>query len=257
MSKVVIADVDGTLIAPDAKPTTEVSEKIVRTVADLVAQGNYFTLATARSLDWVEGITHSVKINAPLILDNGARIFDLDKNSYLQKYYLPPEKAKEVFSSLTKFSERIYFVQGDKRFTYNQDPIQNFQEIVKVMILHRTPDVTQSIYQELQKILDIKVTKSISGDNPRLESLHVTNFKASKEEAVSWLADYLKLDLLNFIGIGDSYNDIEFMKKCGLKITLENGVSEVKKIADHIVSSYDKDGVAQALEKYVLGSGVL
>jgi len=120
------------------------------------------------------------------------------------------------------------------------------------MILHINPQEAETIYQEVKKIQNVQVTKSVSGENPVRESIHVTSIEAKKDFGLYRVAKFLGLSTKEFIGIGDSYNDLTFLLACGLKVAMGNAVPEVKAIADYVAPSYEEDGVADAIERYIL-----
>jgi hydroxymethylpyrimidine pyrophosphatase-like HAD family hydrolase len=54
------------------------------------------------------------------------------------------------------------------------------------------------------------------------------------------------------IALGDGLIDVSMVDYAGLGIAMENAVDEVKAVADYITASNDEDGVALAIEKFVL-----
>ena len=42
------------------------------------------------------------------------------------------------------------------------------------------------------------------------------------------------------------------IKAAGLGVAMENGIDKVKAIADYVTDTNDNDGVAKAIEKFVL-----
>lgn len=56
----------------------------------------------------------------------------------------------------------------------------------------------------------------------------------------------------NVMAIGDGTNDIEMIKGSGLGIAMGNAKDEVKVIADIIVDTNDRDGLADAINAFVL-----
>ena len=250
--KAVIADVDGTLIEPSSVPILKVSLKLQKAVGSLHKKGIHFGLATGRSLDWVDGLLEPLKIDSPIILDNGAKIYDCLNKKYLREFYLAENLFRDVMETLQDFNDIIYFVNDSQRSVYEINKKHIIDKVSKIMILHVAPDKAEKIYQILIKNSQISVTKSISKHNPIAESIHITHLKAKKEIGLEFVASFLHLKLDEIIGIGDSYNDLDFLSRCGLKIAMGNAVPEVKKIADYIVSPYDKDGVAEAIERFIL-----
>ena len=120
------------------------------------------------------------------------------------------------------------------------------------MVLHIPPYQAEEIYEELTQLEGLNVTRSISGVNPTKESVHVTGIDARKDKALRKIIDLMGLHKESVIGIGDSYNDFSFLTACGLKVAMGNAVEEIKSIADYIAPSYEENGVARVLEKYIL-----
>ena len=54
------------------------------------------------------------------------------------------------------------------------------------------------------------------------------------------------------IACGDGYNDLTMIQYAGLGIAMENAVFPVRKAADYITASNEEDGVALAVEKFLL-----
>ena len=54
------------------------------------------------------------------------------------------------------------------------------------------------------------------------------------------------------MALGDGMNDYAMIEKVGFGVVMENGVDELKKIAKYITVSNDDDGVAKAIEQFVL-----
>lgn len=54
------------------------------------------------------------------------------------------------------------------------------------------------------------------------------------------------------MAFGDGENDISMIEEAGIGVAMENGVEPLKKMADYITKSNDEDGVAAAIEKFVL-----
>ncbi len=250
--KAVIADVDGTLIEPGTAPTLKVSPRLQKAVSRLHKKGIHFGLATGRSLDWVEGLIKPLGIKSLLILDNGAKIYDCLNEKYLREFYLAEKQVMKVMTTLQVFNDMIYFVNDSQRSVFEMNKKHNFDKVSKIMVLHLAPMKAEKIYQILIKNPQISVTKSVSKHNPIAESIHITHLKAKKEIALDFVASFLHLKLEEIIGIGDSYNDLEFLSMCGLKIAMGNAVPEVKKIADYVVAPYHEDGVAEAMERFIL-----
>jgi hypothetical protein len=53
--------------------------------------------------------------------------------------------------------------------------------------------------------------------------------------------------------IGDMPNDVPMFKKSGLSVAMGNASVAVQKQARHVTASYNDEGFAKAVERFVLG----
>ncbi len=74
----------------------------------------------------------------------------------------------------------------------------------------------------------------------------------SKGKALEVLASYLSIPLAEVVAIGDGANDISLLAKAGLAIAMENAVDELKAVADYITPDVEHNGVARAINKFLL-----
>ena len=58
--------------------------------------------------------------------------------------------------------------------------------------------------------------------------------------------------IYGFTALGDNINDKEMVQTAGLGIIMDNGAPYIKELADVIVANNNEDGVAEAIEKYIL-----
>ena len=52
--------------------------------------------------------------------------------------------------------------------------------------------------------------------------------------------------------IGDGGNDIEMLKISGISIAMQNGMEDVKSLANYITEDNNNSGVAKAIERFIL-----
>lgn len=249
--KAVIADVDGTLMEPGEIPAPVPSEALIKAVRLTQEKGVVFSLATARSLQGIKNIIDAFKLDSLLILDNGALIYDLGKKTYVWESYISKEDTQSVMDILGKDkSLRVFIIDDGKRL--NNLKLVTGRKISKIVVLGITSAKAENLYQTLKKNPKIQVTKSVSGTEGKSESIHVTNYTATKQIAVSKFAQILNIKPEEIIGIGDSYNDFPLLMACGLRVAMANATPDIKEIADYIAPSYKEDGVVEVLEKYIL-----
>ena len=87
--------------------------------------------------------------------------------------------------------------------------------------------------------------------------LEVTPKGVSKGAALAELLPTLGGDggiqLDELMAIGDGSNDLSMLHVAGLAVAMGNGSRDVKEAADVVVGTNDEDGVAEAIERFVLG----
>ncbi|MNI91337.1 putative phosphatase [compost metagenome] len=82
--------------------------------------------------------------------------------------------------------------------------------------------------------------------------VQIMHKSASKEDAVQCVLSDIGVKSENVMVFGDDFNDLGLFQKCGFPIAMENAIIELKNCAKHITESNDNDGVAVAIEKFVL-----
>ena len=87
---------------------------------------------------------------------------------------------------------------------------------------------------------------------PYLEVMHP---EATKGRALAAVAEYFGVKQDEVMAVGDSYNDLEMIRWAGLGVAMANAPSVVRKEADYVTCSNDENGVAEALERWVLTEG--
>lgn len=75
---------------------------------------------------------------------------------------------------------------------------------------------------------------------------------ASKGLGVGWLLDRLGVDPAAVLALGDGENDVEMLQLAGLGVAMGNAGPPALAAADAVTASNEEDGVARAIERYVL-----
>ena len=80
----------------------------------------------------------------------------------------------------------------------------------------------------------------------------MTNPQANKGSVVSYLARTLGIPAGSIATIGDMPNDVLMFKPAGFSIAMGNAAKDVKDQADAVTDSYDDEGFAKAVERFIL-----
>jgi Cof subfamily protein (haloacid dehalogenase superfamily) len=104
----------------------------------------------------------------------------------------------------------------------------------------------REVLERLQKDSSLTVTSS------RPSIYDVSAEGVDKGLAVRTARKALEIEKEKVCVIGDFYNDVPMFQEAGLSIAMGNAPEEVRQKADKTVSSNNEDGVAEAIEKYLL-----
>lgn len=135
--------------------------------------------------------------------------------------------------------------------------------ILKITICDENAIIFDGIIRKLREIKDIDVLdvehmarKVITaGTEERTVEYHyteITSKDVNKWYAIQKLAMNLDIKQEEIMTIGDNINDKEMIQNAGLGVIMQNSAPYMKEFANEVVSSNNEDGVAEALEKYVI-----
>lgn len=261
--KLVACDVDGTLISKD----NHLSEKVKLAIKKVSAQGVQFCIATGRMFSSAQFFAKELGLDTPLISYNGALIKNAktgqiynsislnkdvaaeilnmckDNNWHVNKYINDRLCVKEINDIANNYSNKINIpldVEGDVFYDVKEAPN-------KLMLIVE-PKEQAAIMSELKE----KFADSVYVTNSNDRFIELVQPGVNKGVALKYVADLLGLAPDEIMACGDSYNDMEMLDFAGLSVVMDNAPADVKKQADFVTTSCNEDGVAVALEKFIL-----
>jgi hypothetical protein len=83
-------------------------------------------------------------------------------------------------------------------------------------------------------------------------ALHITDPAVNKGTSLVRVAGDMGILPEEILAVGDSENDLEFLKVAGVKVAVANAEPELKAIADYVTKKPYGDGVKEALERFLL-----
>ena len=122
--------------------------------------------------------------------------------------------------------------------------------IENISVNYPNNDKKRECEKRLAEIEGITVTSSFPLNN------EIGGASTSKADALEFLLHNFGLHKGNLMVCGDSRNDISMIEHAGLGVAMGNADDFVKDAADITTLSNEEDGVAYAIEKYALKSGL-
>ena len=257
--RLVISDVDGTLVQPDKS----LSEGTRAAAARLKAAGIGLTVVSARPPRGVHWITEQLHLTSPYAGFNGGSIVAAD-GTVLEWNPTPPDlvqKAMALFDArgvdtwlFTKDEWLIRDLNGvyvpKERHTVRFDPrvVPDFgahiHEVEKLCGVSDDFDKLAAVEKELQSIVGDDATAHRS----QKYYLDLTHRNANKGYAVQAIARHLGIDPADIAVLGDMSNDVPMFRVAGHSVAMGNASDEVKAAATTTTDANTQDGWAHAID---------
>ena len=269
MYKLIALDMDGTLLNSDKKLT----ERVKTAITSAKNKGVHVVLASGRPTEGMMPylIELGLDTDKDFILSyNASLILKVASKEVISRAILKGSDVKELYKVAQNLNVNIHAFSTDKGLItpknseYTQveatlndidfslfdfNDIDDNEDILKVMMID-AEDHLSKVIEQLPAYLQDKY--SCARSTPFFYEF--MNPKSHKGYGMAALCKHLNLSSDQVICIGDGGNDKEMIEFAGLGIAMENATDEVKAIAQVITSSNDDDGVAKAIEKYILNS---
>ena len=248
--KSILLDVDGTIVP--VGPHTIPSEKVIDSIKQAKKKVRV-SIASGRPINWLIDIFKTLELTDPCILNGGSQIVDPRTEEVLWEKPIEKEDLKKLLTIIKR--DKVPFIVNDDGIEY-KDPVKlEFEKPLAVQMTYfRSKRASDKCLEIIKNIPGISAHKFFSWDKDRNYKMdvYITHKEATKQHAAEELARMLRVEASEMVGVGDSRNDIPFLNVCGLKIAMGNADDKLKNVAHYIVPTVDEDGVAYAVEKFIL-----
>jgi Cof subfamily protein (haloacid dehalogenase superfamily) len=261
--RLVVADVDGTLVTPD-KILTPRARAAVRTV---IEAGIAFTITSGRPPLGMKTLIDDLQLRDPIAAFNGGLLVRPDL-SVIGEHLVPSEAARAVIDILTKDGLDVWVYGGKDWYVKSRHgPHVDREEwtvkfpptvvstydglldrVVKIVGVNDDHDVMARCAEEVQRQFAQHVSAALS----QPYYLDVTHPKANKGEVVAALSAMLAIPTAQIASIGDMPNDVLMFQRSGLSIAMGNANADVQNAATFVTTSNKEEGFALAMERLVL-----
>lgn len=265
MIKLIATDLDDTLLNGEWK----ISPRNISTIRQAVENEVKVTLATGRMALSCRKYARELGLDVPIITCHGALIEQGLSGEVLYRKVISSDLAAGILENLLKRGVHTQIFIRDRVFTQKTNEYSDtYCKMAGVKV--EEADVLKVLEKEsegLEKILCIGEEESLKRTTEELREIygnmvHFTSSKpyffdmihkdVNKGTALKALSEQFNIKANEVMAIGDSINDTEMITFAGLGIAVENAHPSIRKIADYITASNNGDGVAKAIEKFVL-----
>lgn len=270
--RLILFDLDGTLLDP-VRVIRPSSRAIL---AELMAAGVRVGFATGRMPRSVAQFTAMVKVTGPLIVFNGAMVWDLDLGRPVYSRTLA--LADAIAAARIALAEGVHVncympdeilidhESETSRHSAIKDGIQQHvvgdlpgylqargEGPVKLLLIDEVGDITR---------LAAPIREALGSGCMLVQSepayLEVLPPGVSKGDALVHIEEVYGIAPAEIIAFGDERNDLELVERCGLGVAMANAHEALKAVADVVIGHHDSDAIYEFLAaQFEVSGGVL
>jgi Cof subfamily protein (haloacid dehalogenase superfamily) len=262
--RMVIADVDGTLVTQEKVLTKRAAEAVLR----LHDAGISFSVTSGRPPRGMAMLIDPLKLTQPLAAFNGGVLIKPDLTTVVDQKFLPagvPEKVIEAIENhgldVWVYTDTGWFVRDPnaphvarEQWTVKFPPtvVKTFAGLLgRVAKIVGVSDDYDRVAQ-CEKDVQQAGGTHISAARSQPYYLDVTHPQANKGGVVLAMSKLLNIPAEEIATIGDMPNDVLMFEKSGVSIAMGNASSEVQASATYVTATNEQEGFANAIEKFVL-----
>ncbi len=285
--KLLALDLDGTLL----NSRGEISKGNLSAIKLAEESGVFVTIATGRRFRDALPVAFSLELNAPIITHNGTLIKHAETLETINVRLISTPTVREIlrvgrefgvdamlsadphgkgvllYDTLSEhniplkkyiaWAKRLHGAEADEAVHH----VESLDKIAPdVETIHISFSGGCALMAELVLILERELGESVKILTTVYTALNFTLIdilppESSKGFGLKNLADSLALTSSNVMAIGDNFNDLEMLEFAETAVVMGNAMPELLENENyHSTLSNDEDGVALAIEKFILES---
>ncbi len=261
--KLIVTDLDGTLLTDEKL----ISDRNKAAIAAAEAAGVMVTVATGRMCVAAAHYARRIGVTLPIVSCNGGLV-----RAYTGKavftHCFTRELAREVIALCYDrdwnvqwyIDDKVYVKKFNAKLFRGYNLIDDFavteigndfesylDDVIQIVIRDldgNIGNIQKCIYEKFQGHLTVQQNTEVSVD---IDALGI-----NKSVGIEVLINELGITKDEVMAFGDADNDIEMLKYVGVGVAMGNAIAAVKEVADIITEDNEHDGVAVAIEKYIL-----
>jgi Cof subfamily protein (haloacid dehalogenase superfamily) len=263
--RLVVADVDGTLVTPDKRLTPQTRAA----VRHIIEAGIAFTITSGRPPLGMKMLIDDLQLREPITAFNGG-LFVRPDLSVIRQRLVPREAVPLVIDILSKGMLDIWMYTDTEwrvrsrhaphvereEWTVKFSPtvVSTFEDVfdrvVKIVGVSDDLDAMARCVTEVQQMCGDHVSATLS----QPYYLDVTHPQANKGEVIAALSALLAIPVAQIATIGDMPNDVLMFERSGVSIAMANASADVQRAAKYVTTSNTEEGFAVAMDRFVLGA---
>jgi Cof subfamily protein (haloacid dehalogenase superfamily) len=262
--KLVAFDLDGTLIGRDLVLRPRVREAIERMresgIAGCIVTGRMYRAAVTYARE--------LRFDAPVVCYQGAAIIDPQRDAVLRDVPLDVETVSAIVDIVQRdrmhlqlYRNDEYYCEERNRFSDLYASLSGVEPVIVPSLREAfaySPGTKAVVIDDAERIaayvehIREVLGKAVYATRSYAEFLEILNPAVDKGDALRFVANHLSIDMKDVVAIGDSWNDAPLLRAAGMGIAMGSAPKELLDLAHGVVGDVAADGVAEAIDRYVL-----
>ena len=272
--KLIALDLDGTLMLPDHITVSERNKTALKKARDM---GVRIAVSTGRTLSVVKRVIEQIPFIDYVMYSDGAALYDVSKGKDIYEKLIDYDVAKSVIEYLngievyynlyiggrivTQNGRQRYFKNSDLPKDFVEDYIRNttvYDNLLEsidgmgtelIVGFFNSEKELNSAFEYMERYKDrLYVTSAFTNE------FEMTNIEATKGKTMDYICSLIGIGSENVLAVGDSHNDMPMLEFAGVGVAMGNAEEAVKNKSDFVTETNANDGVALAVEKFVLNN---
>jgi hypothetical protein len=261
--KLLLADVDGTLVTPDKVLT----DRAIDAVRRLGEAGILFAVTSGRPPRGMSMLIEPLNLTTPIAAFNGGILVNRDM-SVIEQRVIPEELVVPVADLNTSFGLDTWVYRGADWYIPDPKGAHVAKETATVRFEPKVMDGLDGLTTDVAKLVGVsddldavarasqaahdKFGDHVAAARSQPYYLDVTHPDANKGAVAKYLSRTYSIPTDNIATIGDMPNDVLMFAHSGLSIAMGNASLEVQHAARRVTTSNADEGFANAVERFIL-----
>ncbi len=213
-------------------------------------------IASGREPADVARYARELGLTTPQISDNGARLLDPTTDSTIHAYPMAVDDARAITKALEKNRGMRFFAVDGWRMVRKVADIEGWEiTVIAASTADReaAPHLQERAVRDAVTLAPESVSAILSvGHGGDRWYVNYTRKGIDKGTGLRSWAQRVGVSLDGVVFVGDSLNDVEAFAVAGMPVAMGSAADEVRAAARESVGDVNSDGVAEAIERFVL-----
>jgi len=265
MIKLIGIDLDDTLL--DTNKIISIENK--NAISYAISKGVHVVIATGRPFFRIKNYLHELKLDnhdSFVISYNGGIITDGTGEALYKRFLFNKDEKDEIIEKVKSLNLHFTVYKDNDIYTEEVLPFIVKQKVFNgITFIHKNMNELKEL-EYSNKIIICEYEDVIEKNRSKVEELlkdkcmilrstsiylELLPLGVSKGNALKFVEEYLNIDSIDTMAIGDEENDLPMFKYAKYKVTMKNSNKVLINNATYVTTSQNESGVGKAIDKFL------